>query len=890
MSVFQGCFQQKGFIMSVISILFTLQAFAFSAQSGVIPSDAWHMQSNAKIEGTGETLSVPGISVDGWYGVTVPKTVLAGLVENGVYEQPYYGLNLKSIPGYQDGSWLIQKADSPFRDHWWYRVEFDMPAKQDGRVFTLHFEGINYEANIWLNGKKVAGNDTVIGMFRRFEFPVTEMLNYGGKNALAVEIIPPGLIPDLDYKTKQVEATTGWDDHNPQPPDMNMGIWQPVYLREQGAISIRHPYVESELDVPGLEQARLTVSAWLRNNTDAKVSGVLSGVIEDRTFSQEITLEAGEMREVFFQPDAYAMLVVDKPRVWWPNPVGTQEMYALELKVEVGGTLSDTAATDFGIRDVTTYINEDDWRGYRVNGQNILIRGGAWMTIDMLLNLDENLYDALIRHAKEANLNMLRSEGFSIRELEPFYSRCDKYGVMVTQQIFGRNLPDEPLAIACIEDMMLRIRNHPSLVHFLGHDETFPTDTLNAAYEDILKKHRIKRTYQPHSGTFTIKTRAKTGGTRTGTRELWTYAGPSHYYFVEERPFDSAWGFAQSGGIGGILAARDSLRQMMSEDQLWPVAGNETWSFHTVMQGLDYFDCIFKVMKQKYGAAEDFNDFCNKLYAMNYNSARGMFEAYARFKYESLGITTWKYNVAWPAALTWQYVDWYKRATAAYYGAKKACEPIHALYAYNDNSLYVTNSFYQPVDDMTLTYAAYDLDGSKVLEDQASVSVGADGVVKAASVAMPEGISDPWFLKLHLKDSNGALLSENIYWLSHTPDIPGRTKDRGVFVVDPKSMANFTALASLPEVAIDATIDAGNGQEEKTYAVTLKNPSAHIAFMAETSLINPDTGLSIAPAYWSDNFVTLFPGDSRDLTVEIPAQEKTPQLRVQGFNVEKKVQ
>ncbi len=872
--------------MSALSILFTLQAFVVSAQPGVIPADAWYMQSSAKIAEAGAALSVPGVSVDGWYGITVPKTVLAGLVDNGVYEDPYYGLNLKSIPGFQEGAWLIQKEDSPFRDPWWYRVEFDMPSKQEGRVFTLHFEGINYEANIWLNGKKVAGNDTIIGMFRRFEFPVTDLLNYGDKNALAVEIIPPGLLPDLEYKTKQIEATTGWDDHNPQPPDMNMGIWQPVYLREQGAISIRHPYVESDLDVPGLEQARLTVSAWLRNNTDAKVSGVLSGVIEGRAFSQEVALEPNEMREVIFEP-----LTIEQPRVWWPNPVGTQEMYSLELKVEVGGTQSDTAATDFGIRDVTTYINADDWRGYQVNGQNILIRGGAWMTIDMLLNLDESLYDALIRHAKEANLNMLRSEGFSIRELAPFYDLCDKYGVMVTQQIFGRNLPDEELAIACIEDMFLRIRNHPSLVHFLGHDETFPTDTLNAAYEELLKKHRLNRTYQPHSGTFNIRTRAATGGTRTGTRELWTYAGPSHYHFVEERKHDSAWGFAQSGGIGGILAARDSLRQMMPEDKLWPVAGNETWSFHTVMQGLEYFDCIFKMMEQKYGAPKDFEDFCNKLYAMNYNSARGMYEAYARYKYESLGITTWKYNVAWPAALTWQYVDWYKRATAAYYGAKKACTPVHVLYGYDDQGLYVTNTYYHALDDLMLTYAMYNLNGAKVSEERVTVSVGADGSVRAASVEVPEGISDPWFLKLELADKGGAILSENVYWLSHTPDIPGKTRSReGVFAVQPKSAADFTALASLPEVRLNATMDGGVGQDEKTYTVTLANPSAHIAFMAEVSLVDPDTGLAIAPAYWSDNFVTLFPGETHTLTVEVPAQEKAPQLRVQGFNVETDVQ
>ena len=873
--------------MNITSLLFISHVCIIAAQPVLIPEDAWHIQSGARIEQTGETLSMPGAAINGWYAVTVPKTVLAGLVDNGVYPDPYYGLNLKSVPGYQDGLWLVQKEDSPFRDPWWYRVEFDLPANTDKRIYTLHFDGLNYEANIWLNGNKIADRREVIGMFRRFEFPVTEFLNFGGKNALAVEIIPPGLLPKLEYKTKQVEATTGWDDHNPQPPDMNMGLWRPVYLREQGAVSIRHPYVESELDVPGLERARLTVSAWLRNNTTEKVACTFSGVIEDRVFAQPVTLDPGEMREVFFRPERFDMLIVNNPRVWWPHPVGPQEMYALKTEVEVDGMVSDTAGADFGIREITTYISKDDWRGYQVNGRNILVRGGAWMTIDMLLNLDEDLYDALVRHAREANLNMLRSEGFSVRELAPFYNACDRYGVMVTQQIFGRNIPDEPLAIACIEDMMLRIRNHPSLAHFLGHDETFPTETLDAAYRELIEKHRVKRSYQPHSGTFNIATRAKTGGTRTGTRELWTYAGPAHYHFVEKRKYDTAWGFAQSGGIGGILAARDSIREMMPESALWPVKNNETWSFHTVLQGTEYFDAVFKMMERKYGAPTDFDDFCDKLYAMNYNSARGMYEAYARHKYEALGITTWKYNAAWPAALTWQYVDWYKRASAAYYGAKKACTPLHALYGYNDNSIHVTNSYYHPRNDMKLTYAVYDIHASKVSEKTVAVSVEADASVQVATIQPPEDISDTWFLKLELRDNANEVLSNNVYWLSHTPDVPGRSGNvDGVFTVEPQSVADFTALQSLPEVALDISISDGVGPDEKTYVVDIANPSQHIAFMVETALVNPETGFEIAPTYWSDNFLILFPGESRTLAATTPATTTKPQLRVQGFNIE----
>lgn len=849
----------------------------------------WHIQTSTRTATGGDALSRPGADISGWYPVNMPKTVLAGLVDNRVYPDPYFGTNLKNIPGYQDGLWLIQKEDSPFSVPWWYRVEFDVPDRVENRYFSMHFEGINYEANIWLNGQKIAGRDEVIGMFRRFEFDVTEQLAYGQPNVLAVEIIPPGLLPELPYRTKQIEATTGWDDHNPHPPDMNMGIWQPVYLYEQGPVSIRHPYVESAVALPGLETARLTVSAWLRNNTDAPRTVTLSGAVEARQFSQELTLDARETREVFFSPEAYPVLVVENPRVWWPHPVGSQELYALRLEAAVDDMHSDTAGTTFGIRDIETYITDDDWRGYRVNGRNILIRGGAWMTIDMLLNLDPALYEALVRYAQEANFNMLRSEGFSIRETNLFYDLCDRYGIMVTQQIFGRNIPDEALAIACIEDMMLRTRNHPSLAHFLGHDETFPTETLDQAYQELIRKHRVGRSYQPHSGTFNIATRARTGGTRTGTRELWTYAGPSHYHFVEERREDSAWGFAQSGGIGGILSARDSIRQMMPEEALWPIENNETWSFHTVIQGIEYFDAIFKTMERKYGAPTNFDDFCDKLYAMNYNSARGMYEAYARHKYEALGITTWKYNTAWPAALTWQYVDWYKRPSAAYYGAKKACTPLHILYAHDDQGVYVTNSYYESHPDLQARYALYNMDGSLVAEEHMSAAVEADGRSRVAVIEPPDTMSDPWFLRLELLDSEGALLSDNTYWLSHTPDIPGTSgqDETRIFYVEPESVADFTALRRLPNVALDVVAKRNAGDGDAKYVVEINNPTPHIAFMVEAALIEPDTQREAAPVYWSDNYLILLPGESRRLEAHTAAD--TPgatQLRVQGFNID----
>ena len=883
----------KTFVQITRSLPLTAILFAAVAEAQTtdpvqqIPlRDGWTVQSSAKTSARGDEISKGSFTTADWYPTSVPKTVLAVLVDNKVFPDPYYGTNLKSIPGYLPGNWLIMKKGSPFRDPWWYRVEFSVPSDSKGRVVTLHFDGISYKANVWLNGNLIADSETMKGMFRRFEFDVSSKLNYDAKNVLAVQVIPSGLLTNLPTRTKQIEAVTGWDDHNPQPPDRNMGIWGDVFLRIQGPITMRNAYVETRLEVPALDKAALTVSAYLNNHSDQPVNGELAGKIESINFSQKVALKPGETKEVFFRPESFSQLNLHNPRVWWPNSLGRQELYALDLRFFVNDEISDTQHVRFGIRQLDSVINDEDWRQFRINGHNILIRGGAWMTSDMMLNLTDRRYTALIRYAREANLNMLRSEGFSIRETEDFYNRCDELGVIVTQQIFGRNIPDEALAISCIEDMILRIRNHPSLAHFLGHDETFPTPTLDKAYRDMIQRYRVHRTYQPHSGAFVVAERTRTGGTRTGTLELWTYAVPSHYYL---RKNDGAWGFAQSGGIGGITVVRDSLRQMMPEDQLWPPLKSEAWSFHTVTQGAGYFTEIKRAMARGYGAPKDLDDFCNKAYAMNYNSARGMFEAYGRNKYSATGITTWKYDAAWPAATTWAYIDWYLRPTGAYFGAKKACEPLHVQYAYDDDGIYVINNFYQPFNGLEVSATVYNFDLTRKLEKQATVNVDSDGKTLAFKLDWPEGLTQTFFVKLELLDQTGTLRSQNFYWLSTTPDIPGPSgREFGAFIAEPNSSADFTLLNTLPPVTLETeTTHETHGDEEWVLA-KLKNPGPSLAFLVQLAVTKGSGAREIGPSYWDDNYFSLLPGEARTVKAVVPRAElegKEPTLRVLGWNV-----
>ena len=130
--------------------------------------------------------------------VTVPNTVVGALVENGTYPDPYFGMNLRKIPGtsYPIGerfTLLPMPADSPFKPAWWYRKEFELPAALVGPdAVWLHFDGINYRANIWVNGTRIAGADEVAGAFRRYEFDVTRLARPGEPNVVAVEVFGPG--------------------------------------------------------------------------------------------------------------------------------------------------------------------------------------------------------------------------------------------------------------------------------------------------------------------------------------------------------------------------------------------------------------------------------------------------------------------------------------------------------------------------------------------------------------------------------------------------------------------------------------------------------------------------------------------------------------------------
>ena len=385
--------------------------------------DGWTLQTSAKVEAKGEEISTAQFAPKGWHEVTVPTTVVAALVKDKTLPEPFPGMNLRSFPGmnYPIGgnfSNIPMAPDSPYAVSWWYRKPFTVPAGYKGKTIWLKFDGINYRANIWLNGKQIANSDDVAGAWRTYEFNITAAAKPGAENVLAVQAYSP---TDHDLAITFV-------DWNPAPPDKNMGLWREVYLTTSGPVALRYPTVVSKVNAPTNDSAQLTVTAQVKNGTNQPVKGTLKGQIENVTFEQDVELGANEAKDVTFTPDKFSQLIFSNPRLWWPAQMGTPNLYKLAMQFEVSGAVSDQSKSEFGIREITSGVNSAGGRVFQINGKKILIRGGGWTPDMMLRENSQRLHDEF-RYVEDMGLNTVRLEGKL--ETKEFFDLADKDGILV---------------------------------------------------------------------------------------------------------------------------------------------------------------------------------------------------------------------------------------------------------------------------------------------------------------------------------------------------------------------------------------------------------------------------------------------------------------------------
>lgn len=831
----------------------------------------WSLRSSAGLSEGGAALSQPDYAVSGWHAVRVPNTVVGALVENGTYPDPYFGMNLRSIPGttYPVGTrftLLPTPDDSPFKPSWWYRARFELPRELAGRALFLHFDGINYRAAVWVNGTRVAGADEVVGAFRRHAFDVTRLLRAGAPNAVAVEVFGPEP-HDLSFM---------WVDWNPTPADKNMGLWDAVYLSDSGPLALRDAQVESRLELPGLERARLTVTTEVWNTTDRPVSGVVRGAVEALQFARRVTLAPRERAKVRFSPDDVPGLELAHPRVWWPYRWGAQHLYTLTLDADVEGAVSDRRELRFGIRRIDSELTDKGHRLFRVNGLPLLVRGGGWAS-DMLLRPKSRArLEAELRYVREMGLNTIRLEGKLESDL--FYDLADEYGILVMpgwcccdQWEMWDKWDDEDHRVgpASVRDQALRLRHHPSVLAWLNGSDFPPPERVERAYLDVLAEvgwpHPVLSNATEAPGPLS-------GPSGMKMRGPYDYVPPSYWLTDTER--GGAFGFASEIGPGAAVPPLESLRRMLPAQHLWPI--DEVWNFHA---GGDEFKDVTRftqALEARYGRAGGVADYARKAQALAYEGQRAMFEAWGRNKYTATGVIQWMLNNAWPS-LIWHLYDYYLRPGGGYYGTKKACEPLHVQYSYDDRSVVVVNDLREGFERVKVVAQLFDLELRPKLTRELTLDVPPDGVVRAFVLPKLERSSAVWFLRLRLIDAAGRARSSNFYWLSPREDVLD-WKAAKWFHTPTLRHADLSAIAKLPPttLALEPRFSAGDTDGDEGVAlVNVSNRGKALAFQVHLKLVEPAGGDELLPVFWDDNYFELLPGETREVRVVWPRDRRS---------------
>jgi len=829
------------------------------------PLETWRLESSARAGHAGEEMSQPGYDDASWQNVRVPNTVLGALVENGTYPDPYTGTNLRSIPGtsYPIGerfTLLEMPGDSPFAVPWWYRTEFEVPASTAVRSTRLHFEGINYRAEIWLNGTRVAGSDEVAGAFRRYAFDVSGLLRPGAPNALAVAVTAPEP-HDLAFM---------WVDWNPTPADKNAGLWGDVYLDDSGPLALEHPLVTSDLELPSLASARLAVSVEVRNTAARRIDGVVKGAIGEVRFSRAVSLAAGERRSVRFGPEDTSGLLVRSPRVWWPYRMGEQPLYTAVLEAEAEDAASDRLEVRFGIQQASSELTPEGHRLFRVNGRPILIRGGGWAS-DMLLRAkSRERLEAELRYVREMGLNTIRLEGKL--EGDPFYELADRLGILVMpgwcccdqwERWDEWDAEDHRVGPASLRDQALRLRNHPSVLAWLNGSDYPPPAPVEKAYLDVLAELEWPK---PVLSNATDAAGSVSGRTGVKMRGPYDYVPPA--YWLEDTTHGGAFGFATEISPGAAVPPIESLRRMLPPDHLWPI--DAVWNYHAGGDEFKEMRLFNEALAARYGAPSGVEDYARKAQALAYEGERAMFEAYGRNKYRSTGVIQWMLNNAWPSMI-WHLYDYYLRPGGGYYGTQRACEPLHVQYSYDDASVIVVNDLQRPFEKLRVSAEVFDIGSKPVSTHQATVDVPADAVVRALEIGAIEGVEGlegAYLVRLQASDPAGAVLSRNLYWLSTRKD--EIDWDAAEWYYTPTRVhSDLQALAELPPTALALETRFEEREGATAARVTVANRGDALAFQVHLRLVERGSGDEPLPVFWSDNYMSLLPGEEREVSVAL---------------------
>ncbi len=853
----------------------------------------WLMKKAGEVTDRPEDLSLAGYGTTGWAKAIVPGTVLNSLVNNGVYPEPYFGLNNKITNG------LIPDLSKAGRDFYtyWFRAEFNSVPKGKGERVWMQADGVNYRAEFWLNGKMVCN---IAGMFRQESIDVTDYVYGDKKNVLAVKVYPidePGVPRDgVDAskawgaaaefrnggngeigKNTTMLMTVGWDfTFLDGIRDRNTGIWKDIRFFKTGDVALRSPFVKSDLRKPAYDQSSQTISVEVKNPTfgtrKAKVKGEIIG--EGIKFEKEVTVLRGLTETVVFTAADFPQLTINNPRLWWPLNKGAQELYTLSLKVEINGAVQDSIGTRFGIREIVSNTNTPDKsRTFYVNGKPIFIKGTNWLPENMLRTSDERTY-AELRYTAQSGVNMIRFWGGGITESDYFFDLCDDLGIMIWTEFWmtgdTKHPVDEALHLTNAESTVKRIRNHPSLAYYVCSNES----TELTGIRDLLARLDGTRGYQMQS---------EVDGIHDGSPYK-TVNPMRHYENTASDRGSRVDGFNPEYGAP-CLPTVECLREMMPEKDLWPI-NKEVWDYSDG-NGFHQMSTLYVDLVNKYGESKSIDEFAMKgqfVGAMSYKSIWEVWN-YNKLGYGdryASGFLFWYHNssIRQVCGRMW---DWSLEPTAALYTAANACEPLHPQFDYIKNTVSVINDYYKAFNGYKVTAEVYDINSKRVWRKEANVNLPSDGVANDVfKIDFPKNISAVHFIKLRLLDDKGKEVGSNFYWRSN--DVY-----KGAKTLTGPTTAGFESIKNLAPAKVAMKYTQRSDAKNNYLDIELTNSDNAVAFFTQLQWLDA-AGKPVRPSYYTDNFICMLPGETRTVTIEtnkrdLPAGKYS--LVVKGFNVAK---
>ncbi|TFF38905.1 glycoside hydrolase family 2 protein [Mucilaginibacter psychrotolerans] len=870
----------KALFISALVITLVAPTKSVKAQNSYELNTGWRCAPIANTKDPGTAISSINYNINDWMPATVPGTVLTTLVANKQMPDPFYGMNNEQIPD-------IYKTGRDYYTYWFVK-DFKQAAATKGNQVYLNFRGVNYSFDVFLNGHKL-NSQLNNGMFMRRSFNITKWLTAAGNNRLAVIVYPPDVVGNANggqggdgtiAKNVGIQYTAGWDWIQPIR-DRNTGIWDKVTIQTTGAVKINNPHVVTL--VPGIRQpdgaqqpAIIKVSTELENAGNAPVSGTLQYILDGKTISKKVTLKANATQEI--KLDDYSLA---NPKLWWPNGYGPQNLYNLRLQFVADNKVSDQQDISVGVRQLTTEWNaRTESRQINVNGQRVFIKGGNWIVSDEMLRFSDARYDAEVRFHRDMNLNLIRVWGGALIERPEFYEACDKYGMLVFQDMWGsgdcngrwidpmkledqwtrRKYPDDhDLYLASIKDQVKMIRNYASLAIWCGGNEiTPPEDILKALKDTIMPALDNTRWFIEYSNSENMS-RNVAGGNGDGP-----YGIQPLSVFWNDRtfPFNS-----EVGSVG--VSDYESLKRFIPAENLVPPVYDENthktktdpvWDYHKYI-GYDGFI-------NKYGKPKDAEDFANKAQLVNYDQYRALMEGFSSHMWDwYTGTIIWKTQNPW-TAMRGQMYDYYLDPNACLYGLHNGSAPLHIMYNPTDGMVMVANNTFKPLTNLMLVAKIYDMAGKETLITQVFADVTAATTKRYLSIKPnidAAAKEDGAFVVLELLAQDKTLLSQNIYWVAN---------EKG----------DYTGLQKMDKANLQVTAtNLSNGKIEVTLTNAAKGP---LAFFNRLSVVDATTKARLLPAFYSDNYVTVLPGETKKVMVEYTPVKDAPKplISVSGWN------